>query len=342
MARNDSAECLSDSQICQACERNLVEIHDPRDDVNSPYAVCMACHERLLQRSLRPIECFNLAKRYGWWQYLLHGDFYLEDGTATQPEIDVEEPELFPAPQLSSVSSDLNRLLDFTITQWSLNEPLEFAWHCHSREAILPVLTRRYSLASNAGIKSTILFVAAKVLGERGAEFVRAAWNDYPLAVHLHAVAAASAACLPFREGFDRVQEALARLGVSERRQQMNCLMEFHSPETLDWIEANACSPVTDYWSFLAAGSQFDWPRFEKWIARGRPLSLIALDVLGEIIRPQSFAMQKYRPRLINPPQQLVLEETLKSYLNSDPVPRVRKMTEVILKYADRVTAADT
>jgi hypothetical protein len=66
------------SQPCQACETAVAEIVETCDDEHEPYHVCASCHGRLLARALRPLEWYNLAKRHGWFTYLLHDDFYDE------------------------------------------------------------------------------------------------------------------------------------------------------------------------------------------------------------------------------------------------------------------------
>lgn len=85
-------------KVCEACEICPAETVDPCEDATSPYYVCSACHTRLHEYALRPLEWYNLAKRHGWFQFLLHEDFYLEDGTASEPGSFVQAPERYPAP----------------------------------------------------------------------------------------------------------------------------------------------------------------------------------------------------------------------------------------------------
>lgn len=40
---------------------------------------------RLISHNLKPHEYFALAKKYGANKFMIHDDFYLEDGTAWQP-----------------------------------------------------------------------------------------------------------------------------------------------------------------------------------------------------------------------------------------------------------------
>src|SRR5262245_55224784 len=100
-------------QTCQACERAEGEIVEPRDDAQDPYLLCAPCHRRLHARALRPLEWYNLAKRHGWHPYLLHDDFYDEEGTAHQPDGDVDNAHDYPAPALADVRHDAELLLDY-------------------------------------------------------------------------------------------------------------------------------------------------------------------------------------------------------------------------------------
>jgi hypothetical protein len=323
---------------CEACEKTASDTIESCDDTDSPYHLCSACHQRLLARALRPLEWYNLAKRHGWWQPHLHDDFYDEDGTASQPDFDVETPELYPAPTLADVENKPELLLDFTITRWYIEDPVAKAWQSHPRDIILQTLTRRFAETANIGIRSAILEVAASALGDTGAEFVKHAWDDYPDAVDLPSLAKASASCLPHREGFGRVVKALSTCEDREKRELMFSLLYFHSQDTLDWIENNIFSPITESWGYLAAASEFDWARAKKWLECGRPLSLASLDAIAEIIRPKNLLLRNYSPRLRQPPDSDELTTVLESHADYDSAPRVKMVTKFILKNAAVIT----
>lgn len=322
---------MGSNDTCEACEESHVDVVESCDCAESPYRLCWSCHDRLHSRSLRPLEWYNLAKRHGWWQFLLHDDFYDEDGTATCPESEVVEARRYPIPRLAEVADDPDRLLDFTITRWGIDPALENAWNQHPPADILAVLSNRFARTGDIGIASTVLNVAA-MLKQEGAEFVRYAWCEYPDKADLQALAYATALCLPRREGFDRVVEALCGMGEPEQRQLMLSLSHFHSPDALDWIERHARPPVTESWGNLAAASQLDWPRVVQWLNGGRPLSLVALDALGAVIRPMTPLLRSYGPHLHDPPDSAELHRVLNSHLARDRAPRVKMMTAAILK----------
>jgi hypothetical protein len=319
---------------CEGCERAAAEVVEPCDNPDEPYRLCGACHERLLARALRPLEWYNLARRHGWYMYLLHDSFYEQDCTVMAPEAEVVTPELFPAPVLADVAHSPGPLLGFTITRWSIGDELADAWRALDPSQVLDTLGERYASTRNAGIRGAILEVCALAVGPMAADFVRAAWGDYGQTVDLYSLARASAACLPFREGFDRVRAAVDALEPKEKRSRMFALNDFHSPEAIAWIEQNIFPPVTDAWGTVAAASRFDWPTAERWLASGRPLSLVALDALAAIIHPQRLpAAREPRARLHDPPDAHTLEAALTAYAQRDPVPRVESITRFLRQH---------
>src|SRR5215204_1738464 len=81
--------------ICESCRTRPVEIFELPEKGAQLYRLCTQCHHRLINYALRPLEFFNLAAIHGH-SFHLHDDFYDDDtGEATQPEIEIEEPENF-------------------------------------------------------------------------------------------------------------------------------------------------------------------------------------------------------------------------------------------------------
>lgn len=326
------------TRICQSCETALATISDDCDDATEPYLLCSPCHSRLHSRSLRPLEWYNLAKRHGWFQFLLHDDFYDEDGAASQPEVDVEEPDGLPIPKFASVCSTPETLLDWSITRWRLRDAEIEAWSRVLPEQKLRVLSGRFSDTSNAGIRSLIL----EILGETGdqscAEFVRYAWTAYPHTIALGPLVHGSAACLSFEEGFLKATSALAWLESSKRRDSMYCLGYFGSSAGLDWIEQNFFDPATESWGYLAAMCRPSWSRLTEWLRRGRPLSLIAVDTLGAITQLPTLLLKQRGVQLEGAPPADRLESVLRDYERRDPVPRVQRKISGLLKNCERIT----
>ena len=318
------------SSLCQACESRSAVVVEPADDADAPYLVCEACHGRLMARSLRPLEWFNLAKRYGWAHFLLHDDFYDEDGTATQPEEDVEQSELFPAPTLAAVCDTAKSLLDYAITRWHFEAELGERWLQLPQDEVLRTLNSRFDASRNRDVRSVVLQVAG-VMGPAAEALVRRAWADYPDGIVFWALVQASAACLPFEDGFARTETALAEMPERTRRESFSALAHFRSPRALQWIELNAAEPTVEAWGRLAAASAFSWPKAEEWFQAGRPLSLIAIDALLAITNPQTLFLREHRPVLGSPASEFRTRTVLEEVAATDPVPRVKQRIGVLL-----------
>jgi hypothetical protein len=322
---------------CEACESMPATVVEPCDDEANPYRVCEQCHDRLMALSLRPIEWYNLAKCHSWKKYLLHDDFYDEDGNASQPEDDVVDASFYKAPRLSDVSKDPEALLDYSITRWHLDQAVKDAWRVVSSPRVLEAISIRFTCTHNLDIRSVCLEIAAATLGKGGADFIRYCWGKYP-AVDIISLAQASAACLPFREGFDRVINALDAIEGSRKRKLMFALSYFHSTEALDWIERTIFEPITENWGYLAAASDIDWPRVKAWIDSGRPLSLVAIDALWSIVRPMPPFLRDHRPVLRDCPDYQTYSAVLTRYMELDPVPRVQQQIKKLLDREDSLT----
>ena len=328
-------------KICQSCEIKIAEVVEPCDSEATPYYICKSCHNRLIARSLRPREWYNLSKRFGWWQFLLHDDFYDEDGTASQPEEQVENAEAFPIISLIDAAKDAQLLLDYTITQWRISEEVAAIWCEIPPSNVLKALNERFINASNDGVRAVILEVASIALKRVAADLVESAWNLYPNQVPLSSLIHASAACLTFEIAFERATAAVEALQQKERRNAMLALGHFQSPATLDWIEKHASEPVTDGWGYLAAASGFSWTRATNWLQRGRPHSLVAIDALLAIANPRTLDLRSIQPVLLEAPSASKLQTELQQYVELDGAPRVRQRVDAILGFAKLLSTAD-
>jgi hypothetical protein len=104
---------------CEACRLAPAVDTIPDQDADPPYRLCAPCARRLRSFSLRPLEWFNLAAVHGPLRFHLHDDFYWE-GRAEQPEEPVKDPERYLLPTLKGVRDNLERLLDYATTRYSL------------------------------------------------------------------------------------------------------------------------------------------------------------------------------------------------------------------------------
>ena len=92
---------------------------------------------------------------------------------------------------------------------------------------------------------------------------------------------------------------------------------------------------MTGDWGRLAAASLFTWERAVSWLTRGRLVSLVALDALEAIVRPQCLLLKEYRPELIDSPRRATFEKCLMEYAHRDSVPRVKKTVEFLVAHSE-------
>jgi hypothetical protein len=281
--------------------------------------------------SLRPLEWYNLAVRYGPDRGLLHDDLYDQDGTAEQPTLDVRDAHFFPAPTLEEVRADVGCLADFVLTRPSSDTKVQAELAVHEPREVLEALDRRIHGALRSDIREMALEICATALGDRAEGWVRAQWEaKTPLSASL---ARASARCLPGDEGFDRVAAALD--AIPPKHRPASHLRHFRSERTLDWIERSVQRPVTDDWGWLAAQSCLSWERAARWLDLGRPLSLVALDALFHCITRYTPFVHEQPPELSGPAPVDEMIERLKAYAQTDPAHRPTQTVAAILAHLE-------
>jgi hypothetical protein len=290
--------------------------------------VCRACKRRLLTCSLRPLEWYNLAARYGPLRALLHDDMYSEDGTAEQPKVPVADSHLFPAPILDDVRGDVERLVDFAFTRSTLEPDLQAALAAHGAGELLQALDRRIDGALRADAREVALEICAASLGDRAVEWVRRQWS--PGAMPSEALLRAAVRCLPPGEGFDRAVAAIEARPPGHR--PWLSLRWFRSERTLDVIEQYVERPVTDMWGMLAAESGLSWERAARWLDLGRPLSLVALDGLYRCIARYTPYVYEQPPELAGPLPIDEMIERLEAYARADPQHRPETTVKAIVE----------
>lgn len=140
---------------------------------------------------------------------------------------------------------------------------------------------------------------------------------------------------LPEEQAFEVASNALGRVPEKELGAiAMHVLCVFRSARPLDWMETHAPPVVAPGdWGFLAALPEFSWQRAESWLARGRPLSLIALDALRNLAgESESPIVREAKPTLLSAPALSVAEDVLRAFAAKDSVPRVERAVAYILE----------
>ena len=327
--------------VCQSCRSRLVEVIEPCDNEYYPYRLCTGCHERLLARALRPLEYFNLAAKHGTFCWL-YDSFYDNDGSASQPEIDVIVEKGLEFPLFDIIKEDLEMLIDYSIVAWWLTDDLIREFSKFDKEDILNSLKQR--LEENRRLSYRIYDLAARSLGSFAGDWIRSEWQ-YRTLDNLQDYSECLAKCLPLAEGFYYLTDELDKFNSpSILSEKLKELIEFRSSLSLDWIEQNINRVVniSDSWGYLAVASQFDWARAKKWLELGRPLSLVALDTLKNYSvtseTQNSTAWLRGNPqRLSNPDTIENMNAVLFDYLNKDNVTRVRNAVNYISESWHRI-----
>jgi hypothetical protein len=284
------------------------------EDVDEAFHLCHACARRLLSFSLRPLEWFNLAAMHHHEEYLLHGDFYGQDGAA-MGFVEVEDAELYPAPTFAEARRDLERLIDYALTRYELGKKVFRAFKDYPPDAILDALRRRYRTATCGYIKVCLFELCAKVLGRRGERFIRERAQSGEPYSHLFVLALAE--CLPPEEGFDIAAASLRSVTPQELPWARNSLALFRTSKALDWIEhkfQTSDAIPTEDWGRLAAMSQLTWDRANRWLDSGYPLSFVAVTALNYCWNYDIPSLREARPKLRDAPDVEVIRRRLEAY----------------------------
>jgi hypothetical protein len=320
---------------CESCNIRKIEVEELADEGQNPFRLCLPCHDRLLNKALRPSEFFNLTAIHGHGYYL-HDDFYDYDtGEATQSDIEVIDAEKFPFPSFEEIRNDLNRLIDFSFVQYFTDE---FVINELQKFDKLEVLKRlKEKVDYNRAINYKAYEIAGKVVGKTAEEWIKKEWTNRQ-ENELQVFAEPITKCLDFKEAFEILTKELESKDDKYLSENVSAMLYFQSDKTLDWIEnvGERIKNISSTWGQLAASSKFTWDRADKWLTIGRPLSLVALDSLiycttiGERLN-QSLWLRQLNPRLIDNPKPEIIANRLREYLLIDGVPRTKNAVETII-----------
>jgi hypothetical protein len=295
----------------------------------------------LISRALRPLEYFNLTAKHGM-TYLLHDDFYEENGEACVPEIKVKVEKSLAFPNFDLIKTDQEKIIDYSIVLWWLDDKLVNELKKFDKSKVLDSLRQR--IKENRGLGYRLYELAARVLGSTAADWIREEWKFRNLD-NLDNYSECLAKCLPLSEGFYYFTDELDKIeNQNIFSEKLNGLIHFQTDLTLDWIEKNInrVKNISSSWGYLAVASKFDWMRAKKWLALGRPLSLVALDTLvncsvtSETLN--STIWLKENPQSLLYPDSIdKMNKILDDYKEKDNVTRVRNSVEKIKNNWDKI-----
>lgn len=327
---------------CESCNIREIEVEELVDEGQNPYRLCLSCHDRLLNKALRPLEFFNLTAIHGH-NYYLHDDFYdYNTGEAMQSDIQVIDADKFPFPDFEEIKSDLNRLIDFAFVQYFTDNFVLIALQNFDKLEVLNRLQEK--VGYNRAINYKAYEIAGKVIGRKAEEWIKEEWANRR-ETELQIFAEPITKCLDSDEAFKILTKELESGDDKFLSENVSALLYFQSDKSLDWIEkvSERIKNISSSWGQLAASSEFTWERANKWLTIGRPLSLIALDSLiycttvGERLN-QSLWLRRLNPSLIDNPSPETIAYRLSDYLNIDNVPKTKKAVETIIDNVFKTT----
>ncbi|KIC90273.1 hypothetical protein, partial [Flavihumibacter solisilvae] len=159
---------------CESCKKREIEVEELAGEGQNSFRLCLPCHERLLNKALRPLEFFNLTAIHGH-VYYLHDDFYDYDtGKATQPDIAVVEAEIFPFPKFEHIKSDLNRLIDFSFVHYFTDDFVINELQIFDKIEVLKRIKEK--VGYNRAINYKAYEIAGNVIGRTAEEWIKKEW----------------------------------------------------------------------------------------------------------------------------------------------------------------------
>ncbi|HMJ70949.1 MAG TPA: hypothetical protein VK508_18740 [Cyclobacteriaceae bacterium] len=317
-----------------------MEIVEEKDNPAFPYRICHQCYDRLMNLALRPREYFNLTAEHGM-TFLLHDDFYGDDGEATQPKIDVDEGADLAFPVLTEIR-DVKTLIDYAIVKWWVSHDIVDAFRQFEKEVILQEFDKRIQV--NRMLAHRLYELAAKVLGIFAGSWILKQW-EFRTGERFPDYAEALAKCLPPGQGVRLFIEELNKIDkASKLSEYMVNLIHFQSESSLTWIESNVhrVKNISTSWGYVAVASKFSWPVAGKWLASGRPLSLVALDALSNCAVTSNTLnslpwLRAHPQKLLDPANIDEMNQVLLSYSAGDHAPRVRSNVDYIMDNWGRI-----
>jgi hypothetical protein len=231
------------------------------------------------------------------------------------------------APRLEQVADQLDALMEFCATRFVLATRHYLALAQFSRDELRAALERRLVPGAGVHVRFLCFNIVANVLQKSGGDLFRrhfSAWRAQAPRMW----AAAAIKCLPRQEVEHEVWDLLAGGGDPKYLQDVTAALAYcRSPAALDWIESAIGHPpsVLQFWGELAAKSGLTWPRAQRWLEQGRPLSLVALDALAAIARLRETACEFNDVSLTEVPDRRLVIAALTAYAMRDDVPRVTR-----------------
>jgi hypothetical protein len=249
----------------------------------------------------------------------------------TDPDFAYEVTPLNPGPAEQALTTD--RLLALCFRQVVLREEHYAALAQRPRDELSGAIARRLGDRPSENVQTVCRDILRNVLQGDGAELFRTHFADLPMRAPIR-WAATAAKCLPRKEMLELTWDMIARSDGLALKDAANALEHCRTPAAFGWIERTIGQPklVAPFWGELAAKSGLSWPRARRWLACGRPLSLVALDALQAIARLRDTKSEFNDVRLAEVADRVDVVDALRAYAAKDDVPRVSRAVTTIVE----------
>lgn len=241
---------------------------------------------------------------------------------------------------VSHAARDLDSLLEHAVRTYSVSDAHVEAFARFPRSDLLASVQRCAESAKDKYDLHVPGEIIRKVLKADAADLFRSHF-DRERRENLSHWAAVAAACLPKEEVAAGIFEMDA--AGADWKTVIDALEHARTPLALEWIERKVGEQkgVSRSWGSLAAKSALDWPRLERWLEGGRPLSLVALDALHYIAHYRG-TMRQLSVVLGEAPAVGEVMSALQAYAARDPVPRVTGMIAGLETQIDVICGRET
>lgn len=256
----------------------------------------------------------------------------------------VESPQMQYAPHAAALpyvvahcAQSLETLMAHAVCTYAVTEAHAAAFAQAPRQELLAAVTRLAAQARQPEDLHVPGEIIRKVLKADGAAIFRIHF-DRLRREKLERWAAVASACLPLDELARSILHQ--EQAVTDVRSVREALVHARVPRALDWIERTVVlqKSVDRDWGRLAAVSQLDWPRLKRWLAGGRPMSLVALDALHDIAHFRG-TLGRDDVVVLGAAQPVEVAAVIEACAANDPAPRVARAAAAVIERLDVICA---
>jgi hypothetical protein len=272
-----------------------------------PYQLCGLCALRLINHALREAEWFRLVKRHGARDFLLRNAFYNSSYDAWAGEVDDSTPEL---PNTEVLNNEILELIAYALCCVPVPDEVLTALKQHPLNTVLETLAPFITFDNpdiDLNIRSRSLILYARIGGEAACHFITS---------------------------------ELAKIPATDIHHHHEALTYLNSPAVIEWLETRISSPIYDSFGKIVAANAVIWSDIDRWLQKGRPLSLVALDALKFCRTPDYIEPGEIKYFLREPDPQATMTDVITQYLDQDNSVRVKKVCAEIIQHWDDICSA--